>query len=106
RNIYLCSPEYMASYARKFVNAGVAFVGGCCGTTPEHTRAMKSSLRAADIKGRTGGFPVVTERQNQTSLAPVGLAQRSSIGRNLGAGEFVTMVEIVPPKGIDFRKEV
>ncbi|HEV3036244.1 MAG TPA: bifunctional homocysteine S-methyltransferase/methylenetetrahydrofolate reductase [Candidatus Angelobacter sp.] len=106
RNIYLCSPEYMASYARKFVSAGVAFVGGCCGTTPEHTRAMKSSLRAADIKGRTAGFQVATERQNQTSLAPVGLAQRSSIGRKLAAGEFVTMVEIVPPKGIDFRKEI
>jgi homocysteine S-methyltransferase len=106
RNIYLCSPEYMASYARKFVNAGVAFVGGCCGTTPEHTRAMKSSLRAADIKGKTGGFQVVTERQKETRLAPAGLAQRSSIGRKLAAGEFVTMVEIVPPKGVDFRKEL
>jgi len=42
RNIYLCSPEYMASYARKFVNAGVRLVGGCCGTTPEHIRVMKS----------------------------------------------------------------
>src|SRR5205823_8399028 len=70
RNIYLCSPEYMASYARKFVNAGVAFVGGCCGTTPEHTRAMKSSLRATDIKGRTDGFQVMTERQREPSLAP------------------------------------
>ncbi|MGB0038791.1 MAG: homocysteine S-methyltransferase family protein [Terriglobales bacterium] len=42
RNIYLCSPEYMASYTRKFVAAGVQLVGGCCGTTPEHIRAMKS----------------------------------------------------------------
>src|SRR5581483_9477934 len=45
RNIYLCSPEYMASYARKFVAAGVRLVGGCCGTTPEHIRVMKSGLR-------------------------------------------------------------
>ena len=46
RNIYLCSPEYMASFARKLVKAGVQFVGGCCGTTPSHIRSMKSSLRA------------------------------------------------------------
>ena len=46
RNIYLCSPEYMASFARKLIKAGVQFVGGCCGTTPSHIRSMKSSLRA------------------------------------------------------------
>jgi methionine synthase I (cobalamin-dependent)/5,10-methylenetetrahydrofolate reductase len=106
RNIYLCSPEYMASYARKFVNAGVAFVGGCCGTTPDHVKAMKSALRAADIKGRTGGFQVVTERQRELSVVPASLAQRSAVGKKLAAGEFVTMVEIVPPKGVDFRKEI
>src|SRR5438067_2533037 len=50
RNIYLCSPEYMASYARRMVQAGVQLVGGCCGTTPDHIRAMKSSLRAGDAK--------------------------------------------------------
>ena len=41
RNIYLCSPEYMASYARRFINTGVRLVGGCCGTTPEHIRQIK-----------------------------------------------------------------
>jgi methionine synthase I (cobalamin-dependent)/5,10-methylenetetrahydrofolate reductase len=106
RNIYLCSPEYMASYARKFVNAGVVFVGGCCGTTPEHTRAMKGALRAADIKGRNSSFPVTTERPRESSMTPAPLAQRSSVGKKLALGEFVTMVEIVPPKGIDFRKEI
>src|ERR1700716_4062268 len=50
RNIYLCSPEYMASYARKFVAAGVSLVGGFCGTTPEHIRAMKSALRAGQAR--------------------------------------------------------
>ncbi len=106
RNIYLCSPEYMASYARKFVNAGVSFVGGCCGTTPEHIKAMKSALRMADAKGRTGGFRVTTERKNESAIAPPPMAQRSNLGKKLAAGEFVTLVEIVPPKGIDFRKEV
>src|SRR5581483_3245726 len=106
RNIYLCSPEYMASYTRKFVNAGVNLVGGCCGTTPDHIKAMKSALRMTDAKGKAGGFRVVTESKNDSSIAPPPLAQRSNLGRKLAAGEFATLVEIVPPKGIDYRKEV
>jgi homocysteine S-methyltransferase len=106
RNIYLCSPEYMASYARKFVNAGVSLVGGCCGTTPEHTKAMKSALRMADAKGKPNGAQVVAERRRESSITPPPLAQRSKLGRKLAAGEFVTLVEIVPPKGVDYRKEV
>jgi methionine synthase / methylenetetrahydrofolate reductase(NADPH) len=106
RNIYLCSPEYMASYARKFVNAGVGLVGGCCGTTPEHIKAMKAALRMNDAKGKTSGFAVVTERKRESTVVPPPLAQRSSLGRKLAAGEFVSLVEIVPPKGIDYRKEV
>src|SRR6202522_4478272 len=53
RNIYLCSPEYMASYARKFVAAGARLVGGCCGTTPDHIRVMKSALRVGEARGKT-----------------------------------------------------
>jgi methionine synthase I (cobalamin-dependent)/5,10-methylenetetrahydrofolate reductase len=106
RNIYLCSPEYMASYARKFVNAGVNMVGGCCGTTPEHIKAMNSALRMADAKGKTGGFRVITEAKRESSITPPPLSQRSNLGKKLAAGEFVTLVEIVPPKGVDFRKEV
>ena len=44
RNIYLCSPEYMANFSKKFLKAGVQFLGGCCGTTPNHIRAMKSAM--------------------------------------------------------------
>ncbi|HET6935046.1 MAG TPA: bifunctional homocysteine S-methyltransferase/methylenetetrahydrofolate reductase [Candidatus Angelobacter sp.] len=106
RNIYLCSPEYMASYARKFVNAGVSLVGGCCGTTPEHTRAMKSALRMTDAKGRPAGAHATTDKRRESPITPPPLAQRSDLGRKLAAGEFVTLVEIVPPKGIDYRKEV
>ena len=46
RNLYLCSPDYMASYARRFINAGVRLVGGCCGTTPDHMRAIKMAVRS------------------------------------------------------------
>src|SRR5204862_7379097 len=45
RNLYLCSPEYMASYARRFILHNVRVVGGCCGTTPEHIRQMKTAVR-------------------------------------------------------------
>jgi methionine synthase I (cobalamin-dependent)/5,10-methylenetetrahydrofolate reductase len=106
RNIYLCSPEYMASYARKFVNAGVSLVGGCCGTTPEHTKAMKSALHMNDAKGKAPSFRVVSERKRESTISPPPMAQRSNLGRKLASGEFVAMVEVVPPKGIDFRKEV
>ena len=57
RNIYLCSPEYMASYARKFVAAGVRLVGGCCGTTPDHIRVMKSALRVGEARAKTATAP-------------------------------------------------
>ena len=106
RNIYLCSPEYMASYARKFVNAGVSLVGGCCGTTPEHIKTMKSALRMADAKGKTSGFRVTTEAKRESSIAPPPMAQRSNLGKKLATGEFATLVEIVPPKGTEFHKEV
>jgi methionine synthase I (cobalamin-dependent)/5,10-methylenetetrahydrofolate reductase len=106
RNIYLCSPEYMASYARKFVNAGVNLVGGCCGTTPEHIKAMNSALRMAESKGKNGSFRVITEAKRESSITPPPMSQRSNLGKKLAAGEFVTLVEIVPPKGVDFRKEV
>src|SRR5271155_4908402 len=58
RNIYLCSPEYMASYARKFVAAGVRLIGGCCGTTPDHIRVMKSALRIGDARGKAASVQV------------------------------------------------
>jgi homocysteine S-methyltransferase len=106
RNIYLCSPEYMASYARKFVEAGVRMVGGCCGTTPDHIRAMKSTLRMREARGKTGGTTAVHGHVAPASTAVTGLRERSRLGAKLASGEFVTMVEIVPPKGIDIRKEI
>ena len=105
RNIYLCSPEYMASYARKFVAAGVRVVGGCCGTTPDHIRTMKSALRVGEARGKTAS-PHVSGGPAPKEIPAVPLENRSALGSKLAHGEFVTMVEIVPPKGIDIRKEV
>ncbi len=105
RNIYLCSPEYMASYARKFVAAGARIVGGCCGTTPDHIRVMKSALRAGEARGKAASVQVVG------AAAPIAapaqpLEERSLLGSKLARGEFVTMVEVVPPKGTDITKEL
>jgi methionine synthase / methylenetetrahydrofolate reductase(NADPH) len=105
RNIYLCSPEYMASYARKFVAAGVRIVGGCCGTTPDHTRVMKSALRAGEARGKTATAHVAAAAAPAATPAKP-LEQRSALGAKLARGEFITMVEVVPPKGTDISKEV
>jgi homocysteine S-methyltransferase len=105
RNIYLCSPEYMASYAKKFLQAGVQVVGGCCGTTPEHIKAMKSALRVGGAKG--SGFQVSAQpAKPEHEVEPLPLKKRSQLGAKIAAGEFATMVEIVPPKGTDARREV
>ena len=104
RNIYLCSPEYMASYARKFVTAGVRLIGGCCGTTPEHIRMMKSGLRQTQARSRIADAPAKAQTARVTASVP--LEQRSRLGAKIARGEFVTMVEIVPPKGTDIRKEL
>src|SRR5207237_1189902 len=106
RNIYLCSPEYMASYARKFVAAGVRIVGGCCGTTPEHIRVMKAALRVGGARAKASGSHGVSTPPAPSAGPTIPLEERSRIGAKLARGEFVTMVEIVPPKGTDIRKEV
>src|SRR5438045_7836532 len=85
RNIYLCSPEYMASYARKFVAAGVRFVGGCCGTTPEHIRVMKSAIRVSSAK--SGTARVSAESRLPKAIEAVPLEKRSRVGRKLAAGQ-------------------
>src|SRR5271163_1393251 len=104
RNIYLCSPEYMASFARKLVKAGVQFVGGCCGTTPSHIRSMKSSLRAMDAM--EVAHHAVKEAPVASEIVPAPLAERSRLGRLIAGGTFVTMVEMVPPKGINCEREL
>lgn len=106
RNIYLCSPEYMASYARKFVSAGVRLVGGCCGTTPEHIRVMKSALRVGEARSKTATAQATGAHPAPVAIPAFPLEQRSALGGKIATGEFVTMVEIVPPKGTDINKEV
>ena len=108
RSLYLTSPEYMASFAKKFVKAGARFVGGCCGTTPQYTRAMRGALRA--LEAQETGVEVVesgaAEVVKESSVVPPPLKDRSKVGAMIAAGQFCTLVEIVPPKGFDCTKEL
>lgn len=104
RNIYLCSPEYMASFARKAVAAGTQIVGGCCGTTPNHIRAMRSAMRAIDAQAHVAEGGTAAAFSTETPPAPLG--QRSHIGSLIELGKFVTLVEIVTPRGIDCSREI
>ena len=105
RSLYLTSPEYLASFAKKFVKAGATFVGGCCGTTPQHIRAIRGALRALDAQQAgviSAGKPALREGK----VEPPALGERSKIGSLIASGTFCTMVEIVPPKGFDCTKEL
>jgi homocysteine S-methyltransferase len=100
RNIYLCSPEYMASYARRFVHQGVRLVGGCCGTTPEHIRHIKQAVRAHAPARVVAG----TERGGASGvvapvLEPIARAEKSRMANGLSRGAFIVSVELVPPRG-------
>jgi methionine synthase / methylenetetrahydrofolate reductase(NADPH) len=109
RSMYMASPEYMATYAHHLVQAGAKIVGGCCGTTPEHIAAMVEGVRP--LSPRQARVPARERRQAQPDLPPedpgvqpVPLAERSKWGGKIARGDFVTSVEIVPPRGVDASK--
>jgi homocysteine S-methyltransferase len=106
RTMYMASPEYMATYARHLVQAGAKVVGGCCGTTPEHTKAMVEGVRPLAPRTRVvvGDTRERVSDEEGKARTPVPLAERSKLGAKLAAGAFVTSVEIVPPRGIDTAK--
>ncbi|RXH56981.1 bifunctional homocysteine S-methyltransferase/methylenetetrahydrofolate reductase [Granulicella sibirica] len=104
RQIYMTSPEFMGGFAKRAVKAGATFLGGCCGTTPAHIRAMRHSLRA--LGAMEAGIHAVVEAPVESKVEPPPLKDRSKIGGMIAASEFVTLVEIVPPKGIDCSKEL
>ena len=100
RNMYLVSPEYLAEYARRFVRIGVRVIGGCCGTTPPHIRAVRDALRT--IRPRGTIHPAVKMPEGEAEpVEPVPLENKSRLSRKLFEGSFVKLVEIVPPKGCD-----
>jgi homocysteine S-methyltransferase len=129
RSMYMASPEYMASYARHLIQAGAKIVGGCCGTTPEHIRAMVQGVRPLAPRvtgigrvpgeaGRRESGTGSSEQQSATGSASVAavpsarpkgvmsvpFCERSHFAAKIARGEMVTSVEIVPPRGVDASK--
>jgi methionine synthase / methylenetetrahydrofolate reductase(NADPH) len=106
RNIYLTSPEYMAQYARRMLWSGVKIVGGCCGTTPEHIKSIRSEARSLQPGHRSLSATVEEPASKAQALAKVAVSEKSSLGAKLAARKFVAFVEILPPRGVDASKEV
>jgi homocysteine S-methyltransferase len=109
RQFYMCSPEYMAKYAKRLIQAGVRFIGGCCGTTPAHIKLISDAVRPLSprhtgLTGRLASAAARVEEVRPEEIPVTPLAERSNWGRRLARGEFLTTVEVLPPKGCDPTK--
>ncbi len=98
RYVYLCTPEYMAIWARRFLEAGVTVVGGCCGTTPAHIRDLVGAVRM--IRPAKAEVRVLPPARPREAPAPVPREEKSPLARKLGRS-FVVSVELDPPRGAD-----
>src|SRR5918999_37832 len=97
RSIYLASPEYMGSYARRMIQAGARFIGGCCGTTPDHIRKIHAYV--ASLQPKVVSVGATPGTRESSGAAQVPLEQRSRLGQKLATGEWIQAVEIAPSKG-------
>jgi len=107
RQFYMCSPEYMSKFAKRFIQSGAKFIGGCCGTTPSHIKLISDSVRAASPRAQRIAFSsgaTVTVDVTPPDIKVVPPEERSAWGRKIVHGEFVTSVEVLPPKGVDAKK--
>ncbi len=105
RSIYYCSPEYLTTYAQRFVELGVAAVGGCCGTMPEHIHNIARSIKRITRSKKTE--PILKPADEQVEeRKPIPFADRSRFAWKLSRGKWVTSVELVPPRGYDLTKVI
>lgn len=104
RSMYFSAPEYFGKYARRFIQAGVKFVGGCCGTTPEHIHEIVNAVRA--LSPRQPRFNVRVSEEQKQAVEQVARADKSRFAKKISGRQFVTSVEIVPPKGCDPKEIV
>jgi methionine synthase / methylenetetrahydrofolate reductase(NADPH) len=103
RRIYLCSPEYLAEYAKRFVGLGVSAVGGCCGTTPDHIRAVALAVKPLS---RAKVLPSAAPAAGVELKPSAPLADKSQLGARLARRQWITTVELLPPRGYDLRSTV
>ncbi|MHC4758836.1 MAG: bifunctional homocysteine S-methyltransferase/methylenetetrahydrofolate reductase [Planctomycetota bacterium] len=110
RTLYMCTPEYMAEYAKRFFEKGAKIIGGCCGTTPAHIKEIVRTVRSLDraasdnqASRKISVSPVIEAVEAQEAL---GLTEKSRWGRKLSAGEKVMTIEITPPRGVDVEATI
>jgi homocysteine S-methyltransferase len=106
RNIYLCSPEYMASYARRFILHNVRIVGGCCGTTPEHIRQIKAAVRGVSPVAVRPAAPASPRPAPSITAPLVDREHKSRLAHAMTRGRFVVAVELLPPRGYQAEQTV
>src|SRR5580704_4342180 len=106
RKMYLCSPEYMAQYARRMLWAGVKIVGGCCGTTADHIKLIRAEAHSLQPQTRKLSVTIEEPAAKAKALVKVPVASKSKLGTKLAAQKFVAFVEILPPRGVDASKEI
>lgn len=104
RRIYFCSPEYLATYARRYVEMGASAVGGCCGTTPEHIREVAGAIRP--LARRRATAIATPPAESVTAKTPAPFAEKSRLASRLAAGQWITTVELLPPRGYDLTDTI
>lgn len=100
RTIYMSSPEYMASYARKMIKSGVQIIGGCCGTTPDHIAEMARSVKALQPQ-RLHPVHARAQRNEAPHVEAIPMAQKSRLAAKIAARQKVVSIELTPPRGCD-----
>lgn len=104
RTIYMCTPEYMAEYAKRFYQLGAGIIGGCCGTTPRHIGQIVQALKAVHKASLSGVRPKAIPRGQVTTAQlaqPKAFGLRSRWASRLASGQQVTTIELTPPRGTD-----
>ena len=108
RQFYMCSPEYMSKFAKRLIQSGAKFIGGCCGTTPAHIKLISDAVRAASPRAQRvvmgSGALAHIQEITPADIKVVPAEERSRWGHKIANGEFVTSVEVLPPKGVDAQK--
>ena len=103
RMLYLCDPEYLATYAVRYAALGANAIGGCCGTTPDHISELANSVKAMG-KAKPVVEIISSQKSPEERVPQKPLAERSHLGAKLASGEWITTVEITPPRSWDFTK--
>ena len=109
--VYAAGPDYFGRMVADMIDAGAAIVGGCCGTTPEHTAAMRTAI---DGRAAAAGSPVATPDRTpgptvSTIRAEVATTRDdpplpSGLARALASGRYVVSVEIDPPRSVRMER--